>query len=71
MAVATAPGNIKTSLTGVHTYLFFGFRKYARCYLAMAQYLYNRCIDLRPIPKRIERIAKSGSAVRTSCGSRG
>ena len=37
LAVNTALGNIKTSLSG--TYHAFGFRKYAHRYLAQVQYL--------------------------------
>ncbi len=40
LAVNTALGNIKTSLSG--TYHVFGFRKYAHRYLGQVQYLFNR-----------------------------
>ena len=40
LAVNTALGNIKTSLSG--TYHVFGFRKYAHRYLGQVQYLFNQ-----------------------------
>jgi transposase-like protein len=51
MAVNTALGNIKTSLSG--TYHAFGFRKYAHRYLAQVQYLFNRRFDLRAVLQRL------------------
>ena len=56
MAVNTALGNIKTSLSG--TYHAFGFRKYAHRYLGQVQYLFNRRFDLRTI---LERLARASS----------
>ena len=55
LAVNTALGNIKTSLSG--TYHAFGFRKYAHRYLAQVQYLFNRRFNLRTILERLARAA--------------
>jgi len=56
LAVNTALGNIKTSLSG--TYHAFGFRKYAHRYLGQVQYLFNRRFDLREV---LERLARASS----------
>jgi hypothetical protein len=56
LAVDTALGNIKTSLSG--TYHVFGFRKYAHRYLGQVQYLFNRRFDLRKV---LERSARASS----------
>ena len=55
LAVNTALGNIKTSLSG--TYHAFGFRKYAHRYLGQVQYLFNRRFDLRKVLERLARAA--------------
>jgi transposase-like protein len=55
LAVNTALGNIKTSLSG--TYHAFGFKKYGHRYLGQVQYLFNRRFDLREILKRLARAA--------------
>ena len=62
LAVNTALGNIKTSLSG--TYHAFGFRKYAHRYLAQVQYLFNRRFDLRAA---LQRLARAASQVKP-CG---
>ena len=51
LAVNTALGNLKTSLTG--TYHAFGFQKYAHRYLGQIQYLFNRRFNLRAILGRL------------------
>jgi hypothetical protein len=53
LAVNTALGNIKTSLSG--TYHAFGFRKHAHRYLCQVQYLFNRRFDLRKVLERLAR----------------
>ena len=58
LAVNTALGNIKTSLSG--TYHAFGFRKYAHRYLGQVQYLFNRRFDLREVLERLARAASQG-----------
>ena len=55
LAVNTALGNIKTSLSGTHH--AFGFRKYATRYLGQVQYLFNRRFDLRTVLGRLARAA--------------
>jgi hypothetical protein len=55
LAVNTALGNIKTSLSG--TYHAFGFRKYAHRYLGQVQYLFNRRFNLRSVLERLARAA--------------
>jgi hypothetical protein len=55
LAVNTALGNLKTSLSG--TYHAFGFDKYAHRYLGQVQYLYNRRFNLRTILQRLARAA--------------
>lgn len=50
LAVNTAPGNIKTSLSGTHH--AFGFRKHAHRYLGQVQYLFNRRFGLREVLER-------------------
>ena len=64
LAVNTALGNIKTSLSG--TYHAFGFRKYGHRYLAQVQYLFNRRFNLRAV---LERLARAASQVKP-CGLR-
>ena len=56
LAVNTALGNIKTSLSG--TYHAFAFRKNAHRYLGQVQYLFNRRFDLRKV---LERLARASS----------
>jgi len=73
LAVNTALGNIKTSLSG--TYHAFGFRKYAHRYLGQVQYLFNRRFDLREVLQRLARAASQAlpcplravGAAETSC----
>jgi hypothetical protein len=55
LAVNTALGNIKTSLSG--TYHAFGFSKHAHHYLAQLQHLFNRRCNLRTILERLARAA--------------
>ena len=55
LAVNTALGNLKTSLTG--TYHAFGFKKYAHRYLGQVQYLFNRRFNLATILQRLARAA--------------
>jgi hypothetical protein len=55
LAVNTALGNIKTSLSG--TFHAIGFRKYAHRYLGQVQYLFNRRFDLRDVLERLSRAA--------------
>ena len=55
VAVNTALGNIKTSLSGTHH--AFGFRKYAHRYLDRVQYLFNRRFNLRKVLDRLARAA--------------
>ena len=55
LAVNTALGNIKTSMSGTHH--AFGFSKYGRHYLGQIQYLFNRRFDLRIILQRLARAA--------------
>jgi transposase-like protein len=64
LAVNTALGNIKTSLSG--TYHAFGFRKYAHRYLAQVQYLFNRRFNLRAILEQLARAAAQAQP----CGMR-
>ena len=59
LAVNTALGNIKTSLSG--TSHAFGFRKYATRYLGQVQYLFNRRFDLHAILGRLARAASQAS----------
>jgi len=54
-AVDTVLSNLKTALCG--TYHAFDFVKYAPCYLAEAQYRFNRRFDLRSILRRLVRAA--------------
>ena len=56
LAVNTALGNIKTSLSG--TYHAFAFREYAHRYLGQVRYLFNRRLDLRKV---LERWARASS----------
>ena len=53
LAVNTALGNIKTSVSG--TYHAFGFRKYAHRYLGQVQYLFNHRFDLSQVLERLAR----------------
>lgn len=53
LAVNTALGNIKTSLSGI--YHAFGFRRYAHRYLGQVQYLFNRRLGLRNVLERLAR----------------
>ena len=55
LAVNTALGNIKTSLSGTHH--AFGFSKYAHHCLAQVQHLFNRRFNLRTILERLARAA--------------
>ena len=55
LAVNTAFGAIKTSLSGTHH--AFGFRKYAHRYLGQVQYLFNRRFDPRAVLERLARAA--------------
>jgi len=55
LAVNTALGNIKTTLSGTHH--VFGFSKYAHYYLAQVQHLFNRRFNLRTILERLARAA--------------
>lgn len=46
-------GNLKSSIQG--TYHDFNFSKYATRYLAMVQYRFNRCFEMREIIPRLVR----------------
>ena len=59
-AINTILGNLKTSLTG--TYHAFDFTKYAKRYLAEAQYRFNRRFDLSSILSRLVVAACATSA---------
>ena len=75
LAVNTALGNIKTSLSG--TYHAFGFKRYAHRYLGQVKYLFNRRFDPREVLERLARAASQAlpcplrtvSAAELSCSA--